>query len=74
MLRFILFLILFYIIYKVLQFFLRAFISSPKKNDNIKDDYKKSQPEKSKYENVEEADFREVKPDEKDDKKENQQE
>jgi len=69
MLRFILFLILFYIIYKVLQYFLR-FLTSPSRSNQ--DSFKKSTPEKSKYENVEEADFKEIKPDDKDDKKEKQ--
>ena len=62
MLRFILFLILFYIIYKVLQYFLRNLISSSK---NSKDSFQRSSSAKSKYENVEEADFKEIKPDDK---------
>ena len=67
MLRFILFLILFYIIYKVLQYFLRNLISPSKSN---KDSFQRSSTPKSKYENVEEAEFKEIKPDENNDKKE----
>ncbi len=57
MLRFILFLVLFYIIYKVLQFFLRK-LTSPSKNNQ--DTFKRSPSPKSKYENVEEADFKDI--------------
>ncbi len=67
MLRFILFLILFYIIYKVLQYFLRNLISPSKNN---KDSFKRSSTPKSKYENVEEAEFKEIKSDENNNKKE----
>jgi hypothetical protein len=66
MLRFILFLILFYIVYKILQYFLRFLTSSPKKN---RDTFERSKPAKSKYENVEEADFKEIKPDDEKEKK-----
>lgn len=66
MLRFILFLILFYIIYKVLQYFLRMLISPSKSNQ---DSFQKSSTSKSKYENVEEAEFKEIKPDENNEKK-----
>jgi hypothetical protein len=67
MIRFILFLILFYIIYKVLQYFLRALTTSSK---NSQDSFKRNPPEKSKYKDVEEADFREINPDDKDDNNE----
>ena len=67
MLRFILFLILFYIIYKVLQYFLKMLISPSKNNQ---DSFQKSSTPKSKYENVEEAEFKEIKPEENNDKKE----
>ena len=67
--RFILFLILFYVIYKALSYFLR-YLTSPSKSN--KDSFKRSPPEKSKYENVEDADFKEIKPDDKDDKKQEQ--
>ena len=66
MFRFILFLILFYIIYKVLQYFLRNLISPSKSNQ---DSFKRSPSPKSKYENVEDAEFKEIKPDENNDKK-----
>jgi hypothetical protein len=66
MIRFILFLILFYIIYKILQYFFQYLTSSSKKNY---DTFEKGQPAKSKYENVEEADFKEIKPDDEKEKK-----
>ena len=68
MLRFILFLILFYIIYKVLQYFLRNLISPSKTN---KDSFQRSSAPRSKYENVEDAEFKEIKPDDNDKKKSN---
>ncbi len=63
MIRFFLFLILFYIIYKVLQYFLRYFTASTKNN---KDSFKTNPPAKGKYKDVEDADFREIKPDDND--------
>jgi hypothetical protein len=67
MLRFILFLILFYIIYKVLQYFLRYLISPSKSK---RDSFRRSSNTKSKYENVEDAEFKEINPDENDKKEE----
>ncbi len=66
MIRFILFLILFYIIYKVLQYFLRYFTASTKN----KDSFKTNPPAKTKYKDVEEADFREIKPEDNDESNE----
>jgi hypothetical protein len=71
MLRFFLFLILFYIIYKILQFFLRYLTSHKSGNPDV---YSRNEKPKSKYDNVEEADFKEIKPDDKNEKEENPEE
>jgi len=64
-LRFILLLILFFVIYKVIKIFIVNFRLGAKSNDNFQ---KKNKP-KSKYDNVEEADFTEIETKEKNQKK-----
>jgi hypothetical protein len=64
-LRFILLLILFFVIYKVIKIFIVNFRLGAKSNNNFK---KESKP-KSKYDNVEEAEFTEIETKEKNQKK-----
>jgi Na+-transporting methylmalonyl-CoA/oxaloacetate decarboxylase gamma subunit len=65
LLRFILLFILFYVIYRMIKLFIRYFRLGARSNNN----FQKGSKSKSKYENVEEAEFTEIKTKEKTEKK-----
>lgn len=56
MLKIIIYIIVFYFIYKAAKFFVRYLISSKKDSSS----FKKNSPAKSKYQNVEEAEFKDI--------------
>ena len=65
MLRFIILLILFYIVFKAVKYFLKYLAVSNRNSDS----FKKNTPTESKYQDIEEADFKEIK---KENEKENE--
>lgn len=56
MIKFLIFIIVFYFIYKAAKFFIRYLLSSNKDSSRFNKNY----PKKSKYQNVEEAEFKDI--------------